>query len=188
MEDKDILDLFFARREEAIYETQRKYGYRLLRTAQNILHNDQDAEECVSDTLHKTWEAIPPTRPVMFGAYLSKIVRNLSLNRWKAQRTVRRGGGEVEVLLGELEDCIPASTADMPEEAYEAQQLTEAINNCLSTLDQTARVAFVLRYFHGESIRSICARFDMSESKVKSLLFRTRKKLGAYLEKEGITR
>lgn len=186
MDDKEILDLFFARREEAIRETQQKYGYRMLRTAQNILHNVQDAEECVSDTLHRAWDAIPPSRPAMFGAYLSKIVRNLSLNRWKAQRAQRRGSGKMEMLLGELEDCIPAKNSTMPEEAYESQLVTEAINACLETMDQTARIAFVLRYFHGEDIRSICTRFDMGESKVKSMLFRARKKLGAYLEKEGI--
>jgi len=186
LEDNDILDLFFARQEAALYETQQKYGGRLLRTAKNILHSEQDAEECVSDTLHRAWEAIPPNRPAIFGAYLSKITRNLSLNRWKAQSATRRGGGEVELLLGELEDCIPAAKAVMPEEAYEAQLLTEAINTCFGAMDQTARVVFIRRYFHGESIADICTRFDMSESKVKSLLFRARKKLGTHLEKEGV--
>ncbi|MCL2368505.1 MAG: RNA polymerase sigma factor [Oscillospiraceae bacterium] len=186
MEDYEILNLFFARQEVALQETERKYGGRLFSTAMNILHNSQDAEECVSDTLHKAWETIPPTRPVLFGAFLAKITRNLSLNRWKSQRTERRGGDEVELLLGELEDCVPGARGDRPEAAYEAQLVTEAINHCLGAMEQRVRVAFVLRYFHGESIANICERFDMSESGVKSLLFRARKKLSAHLEKEGV--
>ena len=186
MEDKEILDLFFGRQEVAIEETRRKYGQRLFRSAMNILHNSEDAEECVSDTLLKVWETIPPTYPVMFGAFLSKITRNLSLNKWKAGNAARRGGGEVEVLLSELEDCLPASQIGVPEAGYESKLVTEAINACLGSMDQTARVAFVLRYFHGESIGDICQRFDMSESKVKSILFRARKKLGTHLEKEGV--
>ena len=186
MEDKEILDLFFERQEAAIEETRLKYGQRLFRSARNILHNNEDAEECVNDTLLKAWEAIPPRYPVMFGAFLSKITRNLSLNRWKAANTARRGGGEVAVLLSELEDCLPPSNVGIPEAGYEAKLVTEAINTCLGSMDQTARVAFVLRYFHGESISDICQRFGMSESKVKSILFRARKKLGTHLEKEGV--
>ena len=186
MDDNEILDLFFARQEDALDKTRQKYGRRLFFSAMNILHNNQDAEECVNDTLFRAWESIPPSRPTMFGAFLAKIARNLSLNKWKSQNAARRGGGEVELLLSELEDCIPSRQSGSPEEVYESQLVTEAINNCLHSMDQTARIAFVLRYFHGESIRSICLRFNMNESTVKSLLFRTRKKLGAHLEKEGI--
>lgn len=180
-----ILDLFFNRQESAIAETKQKHGRRLYRTSMNILHSNEDAEECVSDTLLKAWEAIPPTRPVKFGAFLVKIARNLSINRWEAKRTLKRGSGEVDLLLSELEGCIP-STGGGPEAAYEASLVTAAVNSFLSNLDQTARVAFVMRYFHGENIRGISERFQISESKVKSMLFRTRKKLGAYLEKEGV--
>jgi len=186
MDDPKIIDLFFARDELALDETKRKYGQRLFRSAMNILHNTQDAEECMSDTLLKAWEVIPPNRPVMFGAFLAKIARNLSINKWKAKSAARRGGGEVDLMLSELEDCIPAAKDNTPETQYEAQQTTQAINAFLASIEQTARVAFVLRYFHGESIRHICERFNMSESKVKSLLFRVRKKLAAHLEKEGI--
>ena len=187
MEDNEILDLFFARREKALYETQQKYGQRMFKSAMNILNNIQDAEECVNDTLAKAWEAIPPKSPAMLGAFLSKITRNLSINKWKAKGAARRGGGEADLLLSELEDCMPLTKNILePEKEYESHLVTEAINNCLSSMDQTARIAFVLRYFHGESIRNICERFNMSESKAKSLLFRSRKKLKAYLEKEGV--
>ena len=188
MEDSKILDMFFERKEQAMEETRLKYGSRLLRSAMNVVYNSQDAEECVNDTLLKAWQVIPPTRPTMFGAFLAKISRNLAINKWKAKTAVRRGGGEVDILLGELEDCIPSDKQHEPERAYEATQLTQSINSYLSSMEQTARIAFILRYFHGESILNISERFNMSESKVKSMLFRARKKLAAHLEKEGVLR
>ena len=184
MDDHNILDLYFGREESAIEETRRKYGGRLYKTALNILRSNEDAEECVSDTLLKAWETIPPSRPERFGAFLAKITRNLSLNRWEAGRAGKRGGGEMDLVLSELEECIPSKSS--PEEAYEAAHLTAAINAYLATMEKTARVVFVLRYFHGEGIREISERFQISESKVKSMLFRARKKLGAHLEKEGV--
>jgi RNA polymerase sigma-70 factor (ECF subfamily) len=185
LDDNEILDLFFARQEDAIENARRKYGRRLLRTAMNILHNIQDAEECVNDTLLKAWGSIPPSRPSMLGAFLAKISRNLAINKWKAKEAARRGGGETTLLLGELEDCVPFHT-NTPENVLEANEVTSAINDCLNTMEQAVRVVFVLRYFYGESIASICARFNISESKVKSILFRARKKLKAHLEKEGV--
>ena len=186
MDDNEILDLFFARQEEAIEKSKLKFGNRLLRSAMNILHNNQDAEECVNDTLLKAWNAIPPTRPTTLGAFLAKISRNLAINKWKAKEAARRGGGETALMLGELEDCIPSSGENQPENAYESSLVAAAINDCLASMDQQARVAFVLRYFHGESIASVCNRFNISESKAKSLLFRARKKLKSHLEKEGV--
>ena len=184
VDDEVILEMFFKRQETAIAVTRRKYGQRLHRTAMNILRSNEDAEECVNDTLLKAWEAIPPERPTKLGAFLAKIARNLSINKWEARGAAKRGGGEANLLLSELEECIPSQGG--PEEEYEAALVTGAINSFLAAMEQTARVAFVLRYFHGESIRAIGERFQMSESKVKSMLFRSRKKLSAYLEKEGV--
>ena len=186
MEDNEILDLFFQRREEALDESKQKYGQRLMHSAMNILGSSQDAEECVSDALLKAWEAIPPERPAMFGAYLAKISRNLAINKWKAKGAARRGAGEIPLMLSELEDCLPTAQIGTPESEYESGLVTQAINGCLSSMNKETRVAFVLRYFHGESISEICKRFNMSESKVKSLLFRARKKLRTHLEREGV--
>jgi len=184
MDDQIILDMFFARQESALDETKQKYGHRLQKTSMNILSSYEDAEECVNDTLLKAWNVIPPNRPTSLGAYLAKIARNLSINKWEAGSTAKRGGGSIPLLLSELEDCIPASGG--PEETYESTFLTETINSFLSTVNQTARVTFTLRYFHGESIQSISEQFKISESKTKSILFRVRKKLKIHLEKEGI--
>lgn len=184
MDDRKILNLFFERQELAIAEAKQKYGHRLYMTAMNILHSNEDAEECVNDTLLKAWEAIPPSRPASLGAYLAKIARNLSINKWEAGNAAKRGGGEMTLLLSELGECLPSSGG--LEEVCEASFVKEAINAFLSTVDQTVRVTFIVRYFHGESIRHISQRLQVSEGKVKSILFRARKKLGIYLEKEGV--
>jgi len=184
VEDQHILDLYFNRDETAIAETRSKYGLRLYKVAINILRLNEDAEECVSDTLLKAWNVIPPNRPDMLGAYLAKITRNLSINKWQARNASRRGGGEINLMLNELADCIPAKGG--PEDEYESARIQAAINEGIANMDKTAQTAFILRYFHGESIKDVCERFNMSESKVKSILFRARKKLGAFLEKEGV--
>ena len=185
MEDTSILDMYFARSEAAISETRKKYGARLFGISRNILHSLEDAEECVSDTLLKVWSIIPPQRPEMLGAFLAKIARNLSLNMLEAKGAAKRGGGTVSLLLSELEECIP-SQAPRPEDALDTNFTVEAINGFLLKLDKPLRVVFVLRYFHGESIGAISYRLKMSESKIKSVLFRTRKKLRTHLEKEGV--
>ena len=184
MEDTEIIDMLFSRDESAIDEARAKYGRRLFKTAKNILHSNEDAEECVNDTLMKAWESIPPTRPAMFGAYLVKITRNLALNRWEARSAARRGGGQANLLLAELQEVLPS--ADTPERVSESRECIAAINEFLGGLDYEVRAVFILRYFHGESIADIGARHNMSESKAKSLLFRIRKKLKEHLEKEGV--
>jgi RNA polymerase sigma-70 factor (ECF subfamily) len=186
LDDLDIIELFFQRDEKALEATKIKYNHQMFHTSMNILRNTQDAEECVNDTLLKAWGSIPPTRPQFLGAFLMKIIRNLSINKWKAKGAARRGGNVMDVLLGELEECMPKSQIGLPQEEYEASMVTEAINDCLGSMNQTARVVFVMRYFHGESIKNISERCNMTESKVKSMLHRSRKKLKVHLEKEGI--
>jgi len=188
VEDSKIVDLFFERQELAIAETKIKYGNRLFRSSLNILYNTQDAEECVNDTLLKAWEAIPPNRPTKLGAFLAKIARNLSLNKWKAKNTQRRGSGEVSYLLDELEECLSNNNnnGNSPEQEYESSRIVDVINSCLSNMELEMRIAFVERYFHGDSILDISLRHRISQSKVKSLLFRARNKLRTHLEEEEI--
>jgi len=182
--DEKILDLFWARSEEALDATMTKYGRILYKVAHNILHDTHDAEECVNDTLLKAWEAIPPKNPEFFGAYLAKITRNFSLQRWRAQGAAKRGGGQSTLILDELGETIPhPSTA---EQNFEYTQTINAINKYLGNLDEDTRIVFVRRYFFGDSIQDVCDRFSVSQSKVKSMLFRARQKLKTHLEKEGI--
>jgi len=185
MDDNSILDLYFMRSESAISETAIKYGKYCNTIAMNILQNNENAEECVNDTYFKVWNAIPPERPSIFSAFIGKITRNLSLNKYKEQRTQRHGGGEIPLILDELEGCLPSDRS--VEAEVESNAVIEAINAFLNSIDAENRIIFVRRYWYADSIVSIAARFQMSESKIKSIMFRTRNRLRDYLEKEGIT-
>lgn len=184
MDDDRIIDLYWARSESAISETAKKYGSYCIRIAANILQNDEDAEECVNDALHKAWDSIPPQRPANLRAFLGKITRNLSINKYREQRAKKRGGDNMALIYSELEDCIPSG--NNVETVYESSLVTEAINSFLLTLDSETRIVFVRRYWYADPIQTIASRFKTNESKVKSMLFRTRKKLKTYLENRGV--
>lgn len=184
MEDESIIALFFARNETAISETDRKYGRFLHGISMNILHSAQDSEECVNDAYLRTWEVIPPKRPEKFAAFISRIVRNLSLNRWKMLHTDKRGGGEVPLALSELEECIPSCST--VESEYDRTLLSKALAGFIRALPENKRSVFLCRYWYLFSVKEIAARRGMSESGVKSMLARTRSELRRFLEKEGI--
>lgn len=184
MDDGQIIQLYWDRDQRAIQETDGKYGGLLHGIAWNLLRSREDAEECVSDTYLRAWEAIPPERPAFLRTWLGRITRNLSLDRWKRLRAEKRGGG-AEVLLGELEDCVPDGRGG-PERALEDRELAEALNVFLRGLSREGRSMFLRRYWYGESVAEIRAALGCGEGKVKSSLFRTRKALRAFLEKEGI--
>ena len=184
IQDNNILDLFWARDESALTHVKQKYGRSLQKVAYNILSSTHDAEECVNDTLHRAWEAIPPKRPAFLGAYLSKITRNLSLKRWRAASTIKRGSGQADIMLSELEQAIPQPRTT--EGQFEYNQTVTTINTYLREMEANARVIFIRRYFFGDSIADISRQLNASESKVKSVLFRARQKLKTYLEKEGV--
>lgn len=184
MEDNDILDLYWQRDPCAIQETSGKYGSFLWNIAWNILHIHGDTEECVNDTYLRAWNAIPPARPAAFRAWLGQVVRNLSLDRWKQSRAQRRGNGETELLLGELDDCVPDGR--QIDAALEEHALAELISHFLKKQPAQQRLMFLRRYWYGDSIADIAARFGYSPAKVKSALFRTRKALRNALEREGV--
>lgn len=184
MEDGQILDLYWSRDQRAIQETDGKYGGLLRSIAWNLLHSREDSEECVNDTYLRAWEAIPPTRPRAFRTWLGRITRNLSLDRWKERRAEKRGGG-AELLLGELEECLPAGGGTG--RAVEDWELAELLNGFLRALSREGRAMFLRRYWYGQSVAEVAAALGCGEGKVKSALFRSRKALREYLEKEGIT-
>lgn len=183
MEDHEIIDLYWERDQQAIHETAGKYGGFLWNIAWNILRSHGDADECVNDTYLRTWNAIPPARPTAFRAWLGRITRNLSLDRWKLGRALRRGQG-AEVLLGELDECIPAPSG--LDSTLEDQEIAASISTFLRGLSWENRVMFLRRYWYGDSLASIALRLGCGEGKVKSALFRTRKALRTHLEQEGI--
>jgi RNA polymerase sigma-70 factor (ECF subfamily) len=185
MTDTEIIELYSARRESAISETEKRYGSYCRAIADSILHNAQDAEECVNDTFLSVWESIPPQRPAVLSAFIGKIVRNLSLDRYRKNRSQKRGGGESALLLSELEACIPS--AHRVEDEVEVKILGEIIDAFLSTLPQDDMAYFMCRYWYARTIPEIAKRFGAGESKIKMSLHRTRNKLKIYLEKRGIT-
>jgi len=182
VDDQAIIALFWARDEMAIGETKAKYGRLCRGIARNILGNEEDAEECENDTYLKTWQAIPPQRPAVLPAYLGRIARNIALNRWKAGRADKRGGGEVPLSLDELGDCV--SGREDPD--LDEGEVLAAIERFLDSLEQADRLVFLLRYWQLEPVAAIARRMAWSESKVTSRLFRLRKRLKSQLEKEGI--
>ena len=185
MEDEQIIQLYFRRSEDAIAETAVKYGYYCRNISYGILRNMEDAEECETDTYLRVWNSIPPERPRYFSAYLGKIVRNLSLSRYRRTTAKFRGGSQLRLAYEELEQCIPSRCS--VEDAVEETILVHALEAFLHHLPQEKRRVFLLRYWYFRSIAEICDQLQLSEPKVRSMLFRMRKDLKTYLEKEGIT-
>ena len=184
MEDSNIISLYFARSEQAIQETDNKYGRYCFQIAWNILDNRQDAEESVSDTYLTAWKSIPPTRPNCLSAFLGKITRHIALDRWRRRYAGKRGGGEPELALEELEECIPGE--DSPEAALRTREFQAAMNRFLGGLPEKERKIFVSRYWYLRSIREISEKCGLSESDIKTRLFRTRSKLRTFLAEEDL--
>ena len=184
MDDQRIIDLYWSRSEAAITETDRKYGKYCYSIAYNILTNNEDAEESVSDTYMAAWKAMPPKRPSILATFLGKITRHLSIDRWRSRNRYKRGGGEIVLALEELEDCIADSLT--VEKAIERKQLALVFNHFLESLTETERRIFLCRYWYLDSISAIANYYGFSESKVTSMLHRSRKKLRAVLEKEDL--
>ncbi len=184
MEDRQIVSLFWQRDEQAIRETDKKYGRFCHAIAYHILDNNEDAEESVNDTYIGAWKAMPPHRPDVLSAFLAKLTRRISLNRWRNQSRKKRGGGQVMLALEELSECVP-STQDVAR-TVENKELAAAIRHFLDMLPDDDRNLFVARYFYLAPINELSLKFGFSESKVKSLLFRLRGRLKRTLQEEGL--
>jgi len=183
MTDQQIIDLYWSRSESAITETDRRYGSYCRTISRNILGSSEDAEECVNDTYLSAWNTMPPKRPNILRAFLAKITRNLSLNRLEAKNARKRGGGQTEILLSELGDCLASD--DLAEEV-EGRLITESIERFLAELPVSSRRLFIRRYFYCASIRELAKETGISESRLTARLYRLRNKLRLCLEKEGI--
>ena len=182
MNDGNIIDLYWLRNEQAIEETDRTYGRTLLGLSQRILRNKQDAEENVYDTYMRTWESIPPQRPVYFKAFLTKICRCLAFDRLDWRNASKRNA-ELVSLTEEMATCIPDRRI---EDRMEGKELGRLLEQFLGSLPKDSRLIFLRRYLYLDTVAQIAKRYGFSESKVKMQLKRTRAKLYAYLNKEGI--
>lgn len=184
MEDQAILQLYFDRSEAAIVQTDLKYGAYCYSIAYHILTNREDSEESVSDAYLATWNAIPPRRPNVFSTFLGRITRNISINRWKQRSAHKRGGGEMDIALEELGECVSGNSS--VEDSYAYKETVRAFRAFLDTLPDMERRVFLRRYWYLDSTQEICQRYGFSESKVKSMLHRIRNRLRSKLEKEGL--
>lgn len=183
MNDENIVKLYFSRDEDAISESSNKYGAYCTSIAHNILQNFADVEECVNDTWLRAWNSIPPHKPKLLSVFLGKITRNLAFDKYKALRRQKRGGGNVELVLEELAECV--SGLDDTERQLEEKELQEAIDQFLFSLPENKRYLFVLRYWYAKEVMDIAKQMGMSESNVYTSLSRIRGELKAYLLKRG---
>jgi len=186
VDDKKIIELYELRSNKAIEETGKKYGKYCYTIAYNILFNASDSEETVNDTYLGAWNCIPPQYPVVLSSFLGKITRRLSIDKLRKRNSVKRGGGELPAVISELSECL-SDEKHNTENVVEGNLLTEVINKFLSSLKKEERKVFLLRYFYTESIKNISKQMNFSESKVKSMLFRTRNNLKNLLTEEGFT-
>ena len=183
--DEEIVALYWSRNEEAIRQTADTLGHYCYTVAYNILGNTEDAEECVNDTYLALWNAIPPARPASLKHFVTRILRNLALNRYKEQNRDKRGGGQVPLALEELSEVV-SDTEDIPAD-YAKKELLKSISVFLRGCSARDRGIFLDRYVRLESTEALSARYRVKEAQVLLILSRTRKKLKAYLEMEGYT-
>lgn len=179
MDDRNIIELYFARDERAISETKASYGRLIYSVAMSILRSQPDSEECENDTYLRTWESIPPTRPTYFSAYLTKITRNLAINTLRDRDRHNVG---VDLIFEEIQEALPDTEGDLTED----MELRDALDGFLSGMPKTKRQIFVKRYFYMKSIKEISRDMSISQTSVKVVLWRARKELRDYLESRGI--
>ena len=182
MDDKAIVLKFWDRDEDAVNESKKQYGDYCLYIANNVLHDRQDAEECVNDALFAAWNSIPPQKPENLKTYLGKLTREIAINRWKSNKRQKRIPSEITQSLDEIAEMV--SGGDFEEE-LELTELSAEISRFLSYVDETKRNVFIRRYWHYDSIESICQRYGFGKSKVLMMLKRTRDDLARHLQKEG---
>lgn len=183
MEDEKIVSLYWERSEDAIRETEAKYDRYLHKIAYNILNNTEDSRESVNDTYLAAWDSMPPHRPSILSAYLAKLTRRISIDLFRYRTRDKRMASEYALSLTELEDCV--SAGNTTEEAVNEKLLADAIGIFLRTQSESVRTAFIGRYYYLDPLKEVAAYCGMSESKCKTVLYRTRLGLKDYLKKEG---
>ncbi len=181
MEDKAIIQLYWDRDQQAIPATADKYGAYCTTIARNILASREDAEECVNDTYLHAWNGMPPQRPDILSAFLGRITRNLSLDRYRRNSAAKRGSGQTDAVLTELSGCVGGVEREL-----ERQELVEALNDFLAALPGDKRDMFLCRYWYTDSLGDIARRFSTTENAVAAMLYRLRRKLRTHLEERGV--
>ena len=183
LSDEKIIDLYWERNERAISETDKKYGRYLFTIAYNIVHDELDCEECLNDTYLGTWNRIPPTKPTAFQIFISKIMRNTAVDKYRKNRAAKNIPSELTVSLHELDECLSASPS--AEEEYSIQRLSQIISSFIRGQSERNEFVFVCRYYYSDYIADIAKMLDVSEKTVSRALASMRGELKELLEKEG---
>jgi RNA polymerase sigma-70 factor (ECF subfamily) len=183
VEDAKIVELYWLRDQQAIAQTQAKYGAYLTKVAMNILCDREDSDESVNDTYLAAWNAMPPHRPQALCAFLSKLTRRIAVSLLRKKQSLKRGAGDYALSVEELGECIPAGNTT--EEIWESKALEAAIATFLRGIPEQARNVFIGRYFYMDPVKEVARYCGLTESNTKVLLHRTRLALGDYLKKEG---
>lgn len=183
MEDIQIIELYWKRDQQAIAESDGKYGTFCVGMARNILGSMQDAEECVNDTWHRAWDTIPPQRPGSLRAYFGRIIRNLSIDRWRRNHAQKRENG-MELMLSELEDCLPGGIT--PQQELENREITKVLEEWLETLTIEERAVFLRRYWYGVGVTELAIQWECTPNRMSQRLFKLRKKLKVYLQEREV--
>ena len=183
VQDERIVELFILRDESALTYTAQKYQKYLTKIAINILSDKSDADECVNDTYLAAWNSIPPNEPSVLSSYLAKLIRRIAIDKYRMRIRSKRIPSEYTVSLDELNDIVCES--ETPESEVELALLSQAINTFLKSVSKDARNLFIGRYYYHDSLKDVSKYCGVSESKAKSILYRTRLSLKEYLEKEG---
>ena len=184
MTDREIIALLLRRDEYALGELEEKYGAYCRAVAMRILNNDSDAEECVNDALYAAWNSIPPHKPDDLGAYMSALTRNISVVRLEKIKAAKRGGGETDLVIDELEDFF--ADTDTPESVMLTKEFAGLIERFLRSLPKRERNVFLSRYYYAHTYAQIASAFGISDNHIRAILSRTRKKLKAFLSKEDM--
>ena len=184
MNDDRIIKLYFERSEDAITETDKKYGGACRSVAYNILGNREDSEECTNDTYMKVWDVIPPNKPTKLGAFVVTIARNLALNMYKTASRIKNGSGYKSVNFEEIAGCLPAK--ESVESEVDRKAVLSAVERFLSMQPRDKQIMFIRRYFYCSTYAEIAGDLNTTEDRVRKSLMRMRDKLREHLEKEGI--
>lgn len=179
MNDQLIIELFIQRSEEAIKALAEKYGKLSVSISKNILSNNEDAEECVNDAYLAVWNNIPPENPNRLDAYLCKIVRNLSLKKYR-YNTAECRNSRYDSDIDELAECIAGP--DDPLKTMEHKALTESINLFLEKQKKIDRIIFIKKYWFFMDSAEIAKELGLSINYVNVHLHRTRDKLKKYMK------
>lgn len=180
MENRDLLLLLWEKKDNALAVLAERFGHRLQRLAENILHNSWDAQECVNDTYLAAWNTIPPHRPDPLAPYILRLCKNISVSRLRSLTAQKRGS--YEMALDELSEVVGNRSL---EETFSARELGRSMDRFLDSISKENRLLFLRRYWFGDSVTDLAQQFSLSENAVSARLSRIRSQLKAYLKKEG---